>query len=205
MFFHFQCNRTIIFVITDCIVTQIIDHFFQYMRHTGQNSCFCFQMEFDFFLGCLCFQTFCHSFRNQRHIHICFFHIFLGFIQSGKLDDILYHGNQSLCFLINVICKARYILRFHHAVFHDFRKTRNAGQRCFQFMRNICCKFTAQFFTISLFCVIKEQQNHTCYQTIFCDRVCQQLITSAIAFHGHFFVTACQCSCNAASEALCTI
>ena len=72
-------------------------------------------------------------------------------------------------------------------------------------MRNICRKFTAQFFTICLFCVIEEQQYHACYQTIFCDRVCQQLIASAITFHGHFFMIACQSCCNAASETFCTV
>ena len=101
-------------------------------------------------------------------------------IQTGDPDHIPNQTDQSLRFLIDASCKNLHILILHKSVLHDLSKSGNGSQRRFQFMGNICGKFSSQLFPFYFFGHIHQKDHRTLCLIFSCDRIGDHLNLTAI-------------------------
>ena len=135
---------SIISVVFDRIVTNVINRFFQKCPNRLNFHGFSTDIKMNIHLLCFLFQTVKSILADLINIHRfpdiwCFF-----LIQLRNLDHIFHQLKKSLRFFINTSCKLRNILFLHKAILNDLRKSGNGSQRRFQFMGDICGKFPSQ-------------------------------------------------------------
>ena len=152
------------------------------------------------FLFCSWLQSFTDFLQQNIQFHPFLLHHTVFFIQFGQFDDILNQNDQALGFIIYFPCKMSHIFRRNDAAFHDFCKSGNGSQRCFQFMGNICRKFSSEFFSAFFFRRIKKDDNHTCIFISAENRVGKHFAYSAAQFQPFFSVFSLQCQFHPSAE-----
>ena len=163
MLFFITCcygNTASLSIILDGVFTDVIDHFIQYLPHTLHGARCSGHLKRNLPLFTNRLQAFLYIFRQFQQIDGLPSKRNRLFIQLRQLNNITNQGNQPLGFIINLSGKVGDICRQHDAIFHDFCNARNGSQRCFQFMRNICSKFSAIAFLRFFFRNIQNQNDN---------------------------------------------
>ena len=98
-------------------------------------------------------------------------------IELRQLHDIINQTQQIVRLVIDFLQEALGILRLHQAAEHNFRIAQYRLQRCFQLMRNVGRKLTADFFRGSAFRYIHNQQ----HKAFISDSAAIELVIAAAA------------------------
>ena len=96
-------------------------------------------------------------------------------IQTGKPDDILDQRDHSAGFIADFLCKAVDVLRLDHARADHIRNAVDRGERRFQLVRDIGCKFAAERIALFPLGDIQQHQHRALGEFITGDWVCNQL------------------------------
>ena len=96
------------------------------------------------------------------------------------MNDILDECQQPLRFRANLARKRRYVLRLGNAARDDLRVTHDAGQRRFQFVRHIGCKFLPLLLGTLTLGNIHDQQHGGVPCAVLLHRACRKFINAAV-------------------------
>ena len=157
---------TVLFIIFDSIIAEIINDFIQNRTHAVQHRFIPVNIKMNVFLISNLFQSATHISDNLTHIQL--FPVIRSFslIKLRYTDRILDQRDQTLGFIINSACKFLYIFLSDQSVSNNLCKTGYCSQRRHQLMRNIGRKFSAQLFAFHLFCFV-DQQKYCTYHPLF--------------------------------------
>ena len=96
------------------------------------------------------------------------------------MNDILDERQQPLRFRADLARKRRYVLRLGNAARDDLRVTHNAGQRRFQLVRHIGCKFLPLLLGTLALSNIHDQQHGGMPCAVLLHRACRKFINAAV-------------------------
>ena len=125
---------TVLFIIFDSIIAEIINDFIQNRTHAVQHRFIPVNIKMNVFLISNLFQSAAHISDNLTHIQI--FPVIRSFslIKLRYPNRIFDQRDQALGFIINSACKFLYIFLSDHTISDDLCKTGYCSQRRHQLM-----------------------------------------------------------------------
>ena len=161
-------------------IRQIEDHLLERAALTGNRSRFSLDAQRDALACCLALQAVAHDITEGGQLHRLKSHRFSAFIQSGQVNDILDERQQPLRFRADLARKRRHVLRLGNAARDDLRVTHDAGQRRFQLVRHIGCKFLPLLLGTLALGNIHDQQHSSMPCAVLLHRACRKFINAAV-------------------------
>ena len=200
---HLHTDFAVFLIILNRIVAEIIEHFLNDHRNAVHRCRIALKRHGDMLALRSGGKLLLDIARNLIEIKRQDFFGKAFVIKARQPDDILDQRDHACGFIADALCKSADILFLDHAGFHHIGNAVDRGQRRFQLMRNIRCKFPAECIALLTLSHIEQHQYRAGQAVLPHNRICNQLHSSIINRDSRRAADAVERLLDKAAERLC--